>query len=81
MPIPSEARAQAESALAKFCEEHSSAPGADPLRYTNQFETSAALLVEQAGTMRAYRGPVSRGYRVRPRTKPCVVAIFENSTS
>lgn len=47
MPIPSEARAQAEAALAEFCRDHSSAPGADPLRYTYQFEPSAALLVEQ----------------------------------
>lgn len=47
MPIPSDARDQAETALAEFCREHSSAPGADLLRYMYQFESSAALLVEQ----------------------------------
>jgi len=47
MPIPEEALRPAESALAEFCQQHSSAPGADPLRYVYQFETSAALLLEQ----------------------------------
>ena len=47
MSIPSEARDRAETALSEFCREHSSAPGADPLRYIYQFESSAALLVEQ----------------------------------
>jgi hypothetical protein len=47
VPLPTEARAQAEAALEEFCRQHSSAPGADPLRYIYQFETSAALLIEQ----------------------------------
>lgn len=47
MPIPSEARAEAEAALGEFCQQHSSTPGADRLRYVHQFEASAALLVEQ----------------------------------
>jgi hypothetical protein len=45
--IPAEIRTQAETALEEFCAAHSSAPGADPLRYSYQFETNAALLVEQ----------------------------------
>lgn len=40
-------RTQAEAALEEFCATHSSAPGADPLRYAYKFETNAALLVEQ----------------------------------
>jgi hypothetical protein len=47
VPIPSEVRAQAETALEEFCRKHSSAPGADRLRYIYQFEASAALLLEQ----------------------------------
>ena len=47
VPIPPEVRAQAETALEEFCAQHSSAPGADRLRYKCQFETSAALLLEQ----------------------------------
>jgi Protein of unknown function (DUF3024) len=45
--IPLEARAQAETALANFSAEHSSAPGADRLRYIYEFETNAALLLVQ----------------------------------
>lgn len=47
MAIPADVRTQAEAALEEFCAAHSSAPGADPLRYVYQFETNAALLVEQ----------------------------------
>ena len=47
MAIPADVRAQAEAALAEFCATHSSAPGADPLRYIYQFETNAAVLLEQ----------------------------------
>ena len=47
MAISPEARADAEVALAEFCEKHSSAPGADRLRYIYQFETNAAVLLEQ----------------------------------
>lgn len=45
--IPADVRADAEAALDAFCEEHSSAPGADRLRYVYEFQTSAALLIEQ----------------------------------
>ena len=45
--IQPDVRAQAEAALAEFCERHSSAPGADRLRYAYQFETNAVLLLEQ----------------------------------
>lgn len=45
--IPADVRAEAEAALAEFCETHSSAPGADRLRYAYQFETNAAVLLEQ----------------------------------
>lgn len=47
MAIPEEIRAQAEVALAEFCEKHSSAPGADRLRYVYEFETNAAIVLEQ----------------------------------
>jgi hypothetical protein len=47
VPIPPDVLAQAEAALAEFCAQHSSAPGADPLRYVYRFETSAAVLLEQ----------------------------------
>ena len=47
MAISPEARHQAERALADFCAEHSSAPGADRLRYAYAFETNAALLLVQ----------------------------------
>jgi Protein of unknown function (DUF3024) len=47
MTITAEVRAQAEGALAEFCEKHSSAPGADRLRYVYRFETNAAVLLEQ----------------------------------
>jgi hypothetical protein len=47
MPIPPDVLAEAETALAEFCQQHSSAPGADPLRYAYQFEASGALLLEQ----------------------------------
>ena len=47
MTIPAHVRAQAETALEEFCTKHSSAPGADRLRYTYSFETNAALLIEQ----------------------------------
>ena len=47
MAIPTEVRKLAEGALAEFCEKHSSAPGADRLRYAYRFETNAALLLEQ----------------------------------
>ena len=47
MPIPAEHLAQAEAALREFCETHSSAPGADRLRYTYRLESSAAVLLEE----------------------------------
>lgn len=47
MAIPPEVRTQAETLLARFCAEHSSAPGADRLRYIYEFETNAALLLVQ----------------------------------
>ena len=47
MAIPPDVRTQAEAALEEFCAQHSSAPGADRLRYVYEFETSAALLIEQ----------------------------------
>jgi hypothetical protein len=47
VPIPDDVRTHAEAALDEFCRQHSSAPGADRLRYVYQFESSAALLVEQ----------------------------------
>ena len=47
MTIPADVRAQAEAALDEFCAKHSSAPGADRLRYTYSFESSAVLLIEQ----------------------------------
>lgn len=47
MPIPPEVVAQAETALGEFCRQHSSAPGADRLRYRYEFEASAALLLEE----------------------------------
>jgi hypothetical protein len=47
VPIPPAQRADAEAALAEFCEKHSSDAGADSLRYSYEFETSAALLVQQ----------------------------------
>lgn len=47
MAIPVEVRDQAEIALREFCDKHSSEPGADRLRYTYQFEATAALLIEQ----------------------------------
>ena len=47
MAIPPAVRAQAEAVLEEFCRTHSSAPGADRLRYIAEFEASAALLVEQ----------------------------------
>ena len=42
MPIPDEVRAEVEPALTAFCDKHSSAAGADPLRYTYEFEANAA---------------------------------------
>jgi hypothetical protein len=45
--IPADVRAKAEAALSEFCEQHSSAPGADRLRYVYQFEPNAAVLLEQ----------------------------------
>ncbi len=45
--MPADVRAQAEAALADFCAEHSSAPGADRLRYVYQIEANAAVLSEQ----------------------------------
>lgn len=47
MAIPEAIRVQAETALAEFCAAHSSAPGADRLRYTYAFEANAALLLVQ----------------------------------
>ena len=47
MAIPTEVRVQAEAALAQFCATHSSAPGADRLRYVYALEANAALLVVQ----------------------------------
>jgi len=47
MSIPPDVRAAAEAALNEFCAAHSSLPGADPLRYACQFESNAALLIEQ----------------------------------
>jgi Protein of unknown function (DUF3024) len=45
--IPPDVIEVAKTALAEFCAEHSSAPGGDPLRYTYEFETNAALLLVQ----------------------------------
>lgn len=47
MAIPDDVRAGAEVALAEFCASHSSAPGADPLRYAYDFETNAAVVLQQ----------------------------------
>jgi hypothetical protein len=47
MAIPVEVRAEAETALDEFCRQHSAPPGADPLRYTYEFQTNAALLLSQ----------------------------------
>jgi hypothetical protein len=47
VPISPEVRAQADVALAAFCHQHSSAPGADRLRYVVEFEANAAVLLEQ----------------------------------
>ena len=47
MAIPPEARAEAETALAAFCSQHSSEIGGDKQRYTFTFETNAAVVVEQ----------------------------------
>ena len=47
MALPPEVRASAENALDEFCAAHSSAAGADPLRYGYSFENSAALLLQQ----------------------------------
>jgi len=46
MAIPDEVRARAEEALAAFCSQHSSTAG-DQVRYGYEFETSAALLMQQ----------------------------------
>ncbi len=46
MAIPTEVRADAEAALAAFCEEHSSS-SPDQVRYGYEFEPSAALLLQQ----------------------------------
>lgn len=45
MAIPADIRQQAEAALAAFSAAHSSAPGADPLRYSYSFEANAAVLL------------------------------------
>jgi len=45
--IPPEVLEVARVALAEFCAEHSSAPGADRLRYAYEFETNAAVLLVQ----------------------------------
>lgn len=45
--IPPAVRDDATVALEEFCASHSSAPGADPLRYAYAFETNAALLLVQ----------------------------------
>lgn len=47
MPIPDEVRAEVEPALTAFCDKHSSAAGADPLRYSYEFEANAVVLLEQ----------------------------------
>ena len=47
MAIPADIRVQAETILAEFCATHSSAPGADPLRYAYAIESNAAVLLEQ----------------------------------
>ena len=47
MSIPRDVRTEAETALAEFCSEQSSAPGADPLRYAYTFESNAAVLLVQ----------------------------------
>ena len=52
MAIPEHVREEAATALAEFCNTHSSEPGADRLRYAYTFETNAALLVvERPGFM------------------------------
>ena len=45
--IPADVRAQAEAALEEFCRKHSSAPGADPLRFAYEIQANAALLSKQ----------------------------------
>jgi DUF3024 family protein len=47
MAIPEDVRSDAETALAEFCAEHSSAGEAAQVRYAYQFESSAALLMQQ----------------------------------
>ena len=47
MAIPPEVRAEAETALAEFCREHSAGKGADQLRYTYSFATNAAFLIKE----------------------------------
>jgi hypothetical protein len=47
MAIPSDIRTDAEAALSAFCQAHSSSGNTDQLRYTYEFESSSALLVEQ----------------------------------
>jgi hypothetical protein len=47
MAIPPEVLERAKIALDGFCAEHSSAPGADRLRYAYEFETNAAVLLAQ----------------------------------
>jgi Protein of unknown function (DUF3024) len=45
--IPAEALDAAKIALAEFCAEHSSTPGADRLQYVYAIETNAAVLLAQ----------------------------------
>ena len=47
MAIPPEVFENAKTALSEFCVAHSSAPGADRLRYIYEFEANAALLLVQ----------------------------------
>ena len=47
MAIPPDVRAKAETELAEFCSKHSSAPGADRLRYTYEIDANGAFLLEQ----------------------------------
>lgn len=47
MAIPQPIRDEAETALAEFCAKHSSDDRADAPRYAYQFESNAAVLLEQ----------------------------------
>lgn len=47
MALPPDVRIAAETALGRFCEEHSSPAGTDQPRYAYEIETNSVLLIEQ----------------------------------